>query len=70
MDFEDIIDFFEENKNQRNIESQNRLKVGNVNKYGIKGPVLRKLAKEIGKNHDLALELWEHGFLASLNFTV
>ena len=65
MDFEDIIDFFEENENQRNIESQNRLKVGNVNKYGIKGPVLRKLAKEIGKNHDLALELWEHGFLES-----
>ena len=65
MNFESIIDFFEENKNQSNIESQNRLKVGNVNKYGIKVPVLRKLAKEIGKNHDLAVKLWEHGFLES-----
>ena len=25
-------------------------------------PVLRKLAKEIGKDHELALELWNHGY--------
>ena len=27
--------------------------------YGVKIPDLRKLAKEIGKNHELALELWK-----------
>ena len=26
---------------------------------GIRIPILRKLAKEIGKNHQLALELWD-----------
>ena len=65
MNFESVIDFFEENRNQANIETQNRFKIGNVNKYGIKVPILRKLAKEIGKDHDLAGKLWEHGFLES-----
>ena len=29
--------------------------------YGISIPVLRKMAKEIGKNHNLALKLWDSG---------
>ena len=29
------------------------------NAYGVSIPDLRKLAKKIGKNHDLALQLWE-----------
>jgi len=29
--------------------------------YGISIPVLRKMAKEIGKNHNLALKLWASG---------
>ncbi len=28
---------------------------------GIKVPVLRKMAKEVGKNHELALALWQSG---------
>ncbi|MCQ2972283.1 MAG: DNA alkylation repair protein [archaeon] len=47
------------------MKTQNRLKVGNVNKYGIRVPVIRKLAKDIGKNHELANQLWAHGFLES-----
>ncbi len=31
------------------------------NAYGVSIPALRKMAKEIGKNHDLALELWDTG---------
>jgi 3-methyladenine DNA glycosylase AlkD len=30
--------------------------------FGIRIPILRKLAKLIGKNHTLALELWKSGF--------
>ncbi|MCX6724834.1 MAG: DNA alkylation repair protein, partial [Candidatus Shapirobacteria bacterium] len=34
----------------------------NPNKtFGVGIPVLRKMAKEIGKNHKLALELWDSG---------
>lgn len=33
----------------------------NVNSYGLTTPQMRKIAKEIGKNHDLALQLWKTG---------
>ena len=39
-----------------------RYKVGCKDKYGISMPVLRKLSKKIGKNHQLALKLWKHGY--------
>lgn len=29
--------------------------------YGVSLPIMRQLAKKIGRNHDLALELWESG---------
>ena len=62
MDLNDIIKFFEDNIDEKNLETMARLKVGSDKKYGIKMPVLRKLAKEIGKDHELALELWNHGY--------
>ena len=39
-----------------------KYKVGCKDKYGISMPVLRKLSKKIGKNHQLALKLWKHGY--------
>jgi 3-methyladenine DNA glycosylase AlkD len=33
--------------------------------FGVSKPELRKMAKEIGKNHKLALELWKAGYLES-----
>ena len=62
MDLNEIINFFEDNVDEKNLETMARLKVGSDKKYGIKMPVLRKLAKEIGKDHELALELWNHGY--------
>lgn len=38
-----------------------RFGINAENAYGIRIPVLRALAKEIKKNHPLALELWETG---------
>jgi len=35
--------------------------IRNVTNYGLTVPQLRSLAKEIGKNHDLALNLWKTG---------
>jgi 3-methyladenine DNA glycosylase AlkD len=35
----------------------------NVDKaFGVNVPVMRSLAKIIGKNHELALELWDSGY--------
>lgn len=31
------------------------------NTYGVSIPILRKMAKELGRNHSLASELWESG---------
>lgn len=38
-----------------------RFGIENSNAFGIKIPDLRLFAKKIGKNHELALELWETG---------
>ena len=38
-----------------------RFGINPKNTYGISIPVLRKMAKEIGKNHNLALKLWASG---------
>ena len=62
MEFEEIIDFFEENQNKENIAGMNRFKIDSDKIYGIKMDVLRKLAKKIGKDHDLALKLWDHSY--------
>ena len=62
MNLDEIIKFFEDNIDEENLKTMERLKVGSDRKYGIRMPVLRKLAKEIGKDHDLALELWNHGY--------
>jgi len=46
--------------NQRNIEGMKRYGiVSSAEILGVPKPVLRKLAKEIGVNHELALKLWE-----------
>lgn len=38
-----------------------RFGINPKNTYGVSIPVLRKMAKEEGRNHSLALELWESG---------
>ena len=36
------------------------------NRLGVKVPQIRRIAKEIGKNHKLALELWETGITETM----
>lgn len=62
MDFEDIVCEFEFIGDEKNIEGQKRFGI-NINKsYGIRMPDIRKIAKKIGKNHELALQLWNHPY--------
>jgi len=44
-----------------NIEGMKRFAVGGKNLLGVSIPALRKLAKETGRNHKLALALWKTG---------
>ena len=33
-----------------------------VKSYGLRLPQIRKIAKSSGKNHELALKLWDYGY--------
>lgn len=62
MKLEEILEEFEENKNPENIKGMQRFGIDPEKAYGLKIPFLRRMAKKIKKNHELALQLWELGF--------
>ncbi|MCL4436006.1 MAG: DNA alkylation repair protein [Thaumarchaeota archaeon] len=45
--------------NPRNVEGMGRFGINTNNTYGVTIPDLRKIAKEIGKDHHLAQRLWD-----------
>jgi 3-methyladenine DNA glycosylase AlkD len=61
MRCEDIIKKLEKEANPVNVAGMARFGINPDKTLGISIPFLRKLAKEIGKNHDLAKELWLSG---------
>jgi len=58
---EDIVTKLKNKANPDNLEGMARFGINTENRLGNSIPFLRELAKEIGKNHNLALELWEEG---------
>ncbi len=60
MKIEEVIKVLEDNKNIKNIEGMARFGINPEKAYGIRMPVLRKIAKDIGKDHELALSLWDY----------
>ena len=64
MEVSDVLLLLEENKNERGIENWKKLRGGKntLKSFGIGLTILRKLAKQIGRNRDLALELWESDY--------
>ncbi len=62
----DIISWFRKNKNRKNREGLSRFGIVSENAFGIPIPKLRALAKKIGKNHELALELWKTDYHEAL----
>jgi len=62
MRYQEIIKRLKAQKNPKNVEGMARFGIRPKTKvYGISMPEIRKLAKDISKNHQLALELWESG---------
>lgn len=60
MDYEEIIKKLESLKNPKNVEGMARFGIRPKTKVlGIPIPETRKLAKQIGKNHELALKLFD-----------
>ncbi len=57
----DVVSRLKAMRNPANIDGMARYGISTENALGVSMPVLRKLARDIGKNHSLALQLWETG---------
>ena len=62
MDFDEIIHEFEELSDVEFAENMKKFGIRYVKSYGLRLPQIRKVAKQCGRNHDLALKLWNHGY--------
>jgi len=61
VEYEEIIKTLKSHSNPKNVAGMARFGINSKNTLGVSIPVLRKIAKENGKNHTLAGELWNSG---------
>ncbi|KZX16769.1 DNA alkylation repair enzyme [Methanobrevibacter cuticularis] len=59
MNIGEIIEKFEELADPEQIEGMARFGINPKNTYALRMPVIKKIAKEAGKSHELAIKLWE-----------
>lgn len=62
MEFDQIIQEFEELSDIDFADNMKKFGIQYVKSYGLRLPQIRKIAKQCGKNHELALELWNWGY--------
>lgn len=62
MEFNQIIHEFEESSDVNFAENMKKFGITYVKSYGLRLPQIRKIAKQCGKDHDLALKLWSYGY--------
>lgn len=55
----EVYNLLEQHKNVRGIENWKKNNYGNLESFGIGLTQLKVIAKKIGKNHDLAIDLWK-----------
>jgi 3-methyladenine DNA glycosylase AlkD len=58
----EIIEIFKENYNEYNIKGMARFGIDTTNAFGLSMPQIKSIAKKIGRNHNLALDLLETGY--------
>lgn len=59
MNTSDVLALLEQNQNERGLEHWAKLKnTGGLKSFGLGVTQLRKLAKKVGRSHELAAELW------------
>jgi 3-methyladenine DNA glycosylase AlkD len=61
VDSDKILSRLKSMSNQENVAGMARFGINPKNTYGISIPDLRRIAKELGRNHVLALQLWRSG---------
>ena len=62
MQYDEIIARLKDGANPANVAGMARYGISTANTLGISIYTLRKLAKELKKDHELALKLWDSGF--------
>ena len=62
MEFNQIIQEFEDSSDVDFAQNMKKFGINYVKSYGLRLPQIRKIAKQCGKNHELALKLWNHGY--------
>lgn len=62
MTVKEIIAELKKHGNEYNRQGMKRFGINVDKAFGVNVPVMRKLAMKIGKNHELALKLWESGY--------
>ncbi len=61
MEYQEILLKLKSFRNQRNIEGMARFGIRGKNILGVPKPTLDRLARQLGRNHGLALRLWGSG---------
>ena len=61
MPYNEIIQRIKSLANPENVDGMARFGINPANTYGVSVPVLRKMARETGRDHELALALWASG---------
>ena len=59
MKYDEILKKFKSLSNPKNVEEMKRFGIRGKVIYGVSIPNLRNMAKELGKDHELALKLWK-----------
>lgn len=62
MEFDQIINEFEELSDVDFAKNMKNFGITYVKSYGLRLPQIRKIAKQCGKDHHLALKLWGYGY--------
>lgn len=62
MEFNQIIRELEDLSDIDFADSMKKFGIQYVKSYGLRLPQIRKIAKQCGKNHELALKLWDWGY--------
>ena len=58
-----VISELKKHGSRRNIEGMARYGITSAKAFGVNASIIKALAKKIGKNHELAVQLWETGYL-------
>ena len=62
MKFEQVIGELESLSNPEDVKGMARFGIKHEKTYGVRMPELRRIAKNVGKDHELAEQLWNEGY--------